>query len=167
MFCLFQHYLSSSRDSLTASRTSAASELDLRSKARRRELRGRLKLPPNVSQLHVAAPAGAGSTPNPGPRAAPLGYEPTGRCGHNPGCVPPAPVSAVPSTPGSVCGAGGFPSPRPPPYPKLKVGRANWSFVFDPAGRLCYYWSIFVSLAFVYNFWVVIYRFAFKEIDGK
>ena len=24
-----------------------------------------------------------------------------------------------------------------------------------------------VSLAFLYNFWVIIYRFAFREIDGK
>ncbi|KAG8229668.1 hypothetical protein J437_LFUL010000 [Ladona fulva] len=43
--------------------------------------------------------------------------------------------------------------------------RCRWSFVFDPAGRLCYYWSMVVSLAFLYNFWAVIYRFAFQEID--
>lgn len=42
----------------------------------------------------------------------------------------------------------------------------NWTFVFDPAGRLCYYWSMFVSLAFLYNFWVLIYRFAFQEITS-
>ncbi|XP_057369918.1 cyclic nucleotide-gated olfactory channel-like [Daphnia carinata] len=40
----------------------------------------------------------------------------------------------------------------------------KWTFVFDPAGRLCYYWSMVVSLAFLYNFWVLIYRFAFQEI---
>ena len=40
----------------------------------------------------------------------------------------------------------------------------NWSFVFDPSGRLCYYWSMVVSIAFLYNFWVIIYRFAFQEI---
>ncbi|XP_055379586.1 cyclic nucleotide-gated cation channel alpha-3 isoform X2 [Condylostylus longicornis] len=40
------------------------------------------------------------------------------------------------------------------------------SFVFDPAGRLHYYWSMVVSLAFLYNFWVIIYRFAFQEING-
>jgi len=39
--------------------------------------------------------------------------------------------------------------------------------VFDPAGRLCYYWSMVVSLAFLYNFWVIIYRFAFQEINGQ
>ena len=43
-------------------------------------------------------------------------------------------------------------------------GGCKWTFVFDPAGRLCYYWSMIVSLAFLYNFWVLIYRFAFQEI---
>ncbi|KOC62029.1 Cyclic nucleotide-gated channel rod photoreceptor subunit alpha [Habropoda laboriosa] len=43
----------------------------------------------------------------------------------------------------------------------------NWSFIFDPTGRLCYYWSMVVSLAFLYNFWVIIYRFAFQEINGE
>lgn len=38
----------------------------------------------------------------------------------------------------------------------------RWTFVFDPAGRLCYYWSMVVSLAFLYNFWVLLYRFAFQ-----
>ncbi|XP_042235800.1 cyclic nucleotide-gated cation channel alpha-3-like [Homarus americanus] len=40
----------------------------------------------------------------------------------------------------------------------------RWTFVFDPAGRLCYYWSLVVSLAFLYNLWVMVYRFAFQEI---
>ena len=44
------------------------------------------------------------------------------------------------------------------------AGGCKWTFVFDPAGRLCYYWSMIVSLAFLYNFWVLIYRFAFQEI---
>ncbi|KAL7025136.1 hypothetical protein ACKWTF_013359 [Chironomus riparius] len=43
----------------------------------------------------------------------------------------------------------------------------KWTFVFDPAGRLCYYWSMVVSLAFLYNFWVIIFRFAFQEISGE
>lgn len=43
----------------------------------------------------------------------------------------------------------------------------NWTFVFDPAGRLAYWWSSVVSLAFLYNFWVIIYRFAFQEIDSE
>jgi hypothetical protein len=41
----------------------------------------------------------------------------------------------------------------------------NWTFVFDPSGRLCYWWSSVVSVAFLYNFWVIIYRFAFQEIS--
>ncbi|XP_067128199.1 cyclic nucleotide-gated channel alpha-3-like [Centruroides vittatus] len=41
----------------------------------------------------------------------------------------------------------------------------NWTFVFDPSGRLCYYWSMVVSVAFLYNFWAMIYRFAFREIN--
>ena len=49
----------------------------------------------------------------------------------------------------------------------FRTGAPNWSFVFDPAGRLCYYWSMVVSLAFLYNFWVIIYRFAFQEINGQ
>lgn len=43
----------------------------------------------------------------------------------------------------------------------------NWSFVFDPSGRLCYYWSMIVSLAFLYNSWVIMYRFAFEEINER
>ena len=42
----------------------------------------------------------------------------------------------------------------------------NWTFVFDPSGRLAYWWSSIVSIAFLYNFWVIIYRFAFQEIDS-
>ena len=41
----------------------------------------------------------------------------------------------------------------------------NWTFVFDPSGRLSYWWSSVVSIAFIYNFWVIIYRFAFQEIN--
>lgn len=48
----------------------------------------------------------------------------------------------------------------------FRTGAPNWSFIFDPAGRLCYYWSMVVSLAFLYNFWVIIYRVAFQEING-
>ncbi|XP_064455662.1 cyclic nucleotide-gated channel rod photoreceptor subunit alpha-like [Ornithodoros turicata] len=43
--------------------------------------------------------------------------------------------------------------------------RCKWTFVFDPSGRLCYYWSMVVSVAFLYNFWVIIYRFSFREIS--
>lgn len=43
----------------------------------------------------------------------------------------------------------------------------NWTFVFDPSGRLSYWWSAVVSIAFIYNFWVIIYRFAFQEISSE
>lgn len=46
-------------------------------------------------------------------------------------------------------------------------GGCNWSFVFDPSGRLCYYWSMVVSVAFLYNFWSIIYRCAFQEISEQ
>lgn len=48
-----------------------------------------------------------------------------------------------------------------------RVKGIRWSFVFDPAGQLCYYWNMVVSLAFLYNFWVIIYRFAFSEINRE
>lgn len=43
----------------------------------------------------------------------------------------------------------------------------KWTFVFDPSGRLCYYWSMVVSVAFLYNFWVTVYRFSFQEISSE
>ena len=43
----------------------------------------------------------------------------------------------------------------------------NWTFVFDPSGRLAYWWSFVVSISFLYNFWVLIYRFAFEEINPE
>jgi cyclic nucleotide gated channel alpha 3 len=49
--------------------------------------------------------------------------------------------------------------------PSSFAHRCHWSFVFDPAGRLCYYWSMVVSLAFLYNFWVIIFRFSFAELS--
>lgn len=61
-------------------------------------------------------------------------------------------------------GSRGFPGQ--PGSRGFRTGAPNWSFIFDPAGRLCYYWSMVVSLAFLYNFWVIIYRFAFQEING-
>ncbi|ESO01435.1 hypothetical protein HELRODRAFT_174993 [Helobdella robusta] len=38
------------------------------------------------------------------------------------------------------------------------------SFIFDPSGRLAYWWSSVVSAAFTYNFWVIIYS---KAIRGE
>lgn len=43
---------------------------------------------------------------------------------------------------------------------------AKWKhFVLDPSGSFCYHWSLIVSLAFLYNFWSLSYRFAFQEIN--
>ncbi|KAK2188275.1 hypothetical protein NP493_137g01022, partial [Ridgeia piscesae] len=55
-----------------------------------------------------------------------------------------------------------------PVYPMdSSRGSCRWTFVFDPAGRLSYWWSMVVSMAFIYNFWVLIFRFAFREIDAS
>lgn len=200
-----QRYFSSSHDSISTSYinraanvSSAASELDLSRKARRKDLRGRLKLPTSVTL------ASSGEAPLLGAwRTAP---------GSTAGTNPPS-TNHLNST--SSCNGterwvslwffffnefyckintGGFGVGltfggrdlheslhsewlicfsrygfrRGESYnSRLRTGSANWSFVFDPAGRLCYYWSMVVSLAFLYNFWVIIYRFAFREIDCK
>ncbi|KAG5885980.1 hypothetical protein JTB14_008335 [Gonioctena quinquepunctata] len=152
-------YYSTSRDSIAyinraANVSSAASELDLSRKARRKDLRNRLKLPSNV------ALASSGEAPLLGAwRTAP---------GSTAGTNPP---SSNHLNSNSSCNGTesryGF--RRVDSYSsRLRgAGSQNWSFVFDPAGRLCYYWSMVVSLAFLYNFWVIIYRFAFREIDGN
>ena len=41
------------------------------------------------------------------------------------------------------------------------------TLVFDPAGRLAYWWSFIVTIAFLYNFWVLVYRSAFDEINAR
>lgn len=41
---------------------------------------------------------------------------------------------------------------------------AGADYVFHPAGSFSYWWSIVVGAAFLYNFWVIIYRFAFEGI---
>lgn len=40
------------------------------------------------------------------------------------------------------------------------------TLVFDPAGRLAYWWSFVVTIAFLYNFWILVYRSAFDEISA-
>ncbi|KAG9509367.1 Cyclic nucleotide-gated cation channel alpha-3, partial [Fragariocoptes setiger] len=37
----------------------------------------------------------------------------------------------------------------------------------DPSGAFCHHWSMCVSLAFLYNFWSLSYRFAFQEINNE
>ena len=41
----------------------------------------------------------------------------------------------------------------------------NMSFVFNPWGKLMNYWSMIVCCSFIYNSWVILYRFAFDEIN--
>ncbi|XP_055321990.1 cyclic nucleotide-gated cation channel alpha-3 isoform X2 [Sitodiplosis mosellana] len=158
-----QGFFSTSRDSISpqcATRTShthvsaTASEMDLSRKNRRKE-RGRLKAG-DQPLLDTWNRTGArGSTANTlGTNASsnhlgstgpppPGGCNGTDRFGRRSGCSTTASTSA------------------------RQRHSTKWTFVFDPAGRLCYYWSMVVSLAFLYNFWVIIYRFAFQEINTQ
>lgn len=58
----------------------------------------------------------------------------------------------------AIAESGGFCDER-----EFWMAGGSWT-VFDPAGQLAYWWSFVVSLAFLYNFWVLIYRFAFEEV---
>ncbi|XP_060518819.1 cyclic nucleotide-gated channel rod photoreceptor subunit alpha [Cylas formicarius] len=148
-------FFASSRDSLPAAyvnraaNVSSASELDLSRKTRRKDLRGRLKLPSSV----VLASAGE----------APLLGAWRTATGSTTGTNPSNHLST--SSCNGTESRYGF--RRVDSYSSRLRAGSNWSFVFDPAGRLCYYWSMIVSLAFLYNFWVIIYRFAFREIDAN
>ncbi|XP_043523176.1 cyclic nucleotide-gated cation channel alpha-3-like, partial [Frieseomelitta varia] len=148
-----QRYFSSSRDSLQGAYVNrGASEFDLSRKPKRRDqLRGRFKLPytvaltPSRDQSHLHTPASVNHLSQSSCNGTETRYtvqqqqQQRGSRGY----------------PGQA-GTKGF-----------RTGAPNWSFIFDPAGRLCYYWSMVVSLAFLYNFWVIIYRFAFQEINGE
>lgn len=46
---------------------------------------------------------------------------------------------------------------------KSKLNLCQW--VIDPSGWCYNQWSLVVSLAFLYNFWALSYRFAFREIN--
>ncbi len=43
----------------------------------------------------------------------------------------------------------------------------RFTFIFDPSGRLAYWWTSIVSLAFLYNFWIIIFRFSFHELTHQ
>ncbi|UJR08291.1 hypothetical protein I4U23_012562 [Adineta vaga] len=45
--------------------------------------------------------------------------------------------------------------------------RTRFTFIFDPSGRLSYYWTSIISLAFLYNFWIIIFRYSFHELTSK
>ncbi|XP_039295982.1 cyclic nucleotide-gated cation channel alpha-3 isoform X3 [Nilaparvata lugens] len=155
-----QRYFGASRDSLAAAYinraaavSSTASELDLSRKVRRRDLRGgggvvgggggRLKLPGGGAQWGGEGGGVGGAARS----SASTNTQLNGSL-------------ARISTPDRSSNRQGSYSGRSRTGP-------HWSFVFDPAGRLCYYWSMVVSLAFLYNFWVIIYRFAFQEINRE
>ncbi|KOX78924.1 Cyclic nucleotide-gated olfactory channel [Melipona quadrifasciata] len=129
-----------------------ASEFDLSRKPKRRDqLRGRFKLPytvaltPSRDQSHLHTPASVNHLSQSSCNGTETRYT----------------VQQQQQQRGSR----GYPGQ--PGTKGFRTGAPNWSFIFDPAGRLCYYWSMVVSLAFLYNFWVIIYRFAFQEINGE
>jgi cyclic nucleotide gated channel alpha 3 len=145
-----------SRDSLGAGYVNrahtASSELDISRKtreARRRDIRGRLRL----ERWEPSSCAGAGTSGATGGGVTGITNSGTFRVSNRTGAN---------STGG---GSGSHSGHGMGNYTK-NLG-CRWSFVFDPAGRLCYYWSMVVSLAFLYNFWVLIYRFAFQEITRE
>ncbi|XP_066143480.1 cyclic nucleotide-gated channel rod photoreceptor subunit alpha isoform X2 [Euwallacea fornicatus] len=151
-------FFSSSRDSLPAAyvnraaNVSSASELDLSRKHRRKDLRSKLKLPTSVTL------ASSGE----GPLLGAWRTAPGSTAGTNPPSINHLSTSSCNGTESRY----GF--RRVDSYPgRLRAGSTGWSFVFDPAGRLSYYWSMIVSLACLYNLWVIIYRFAFREIDSS
>lgn len=43
----------------------------------------------------------------------------------------------------------------------------RFTFIFDPSGRLAYWWTSIISLAFLYNFWIIIFRFSFHELTHE
>ncbi|KAG5322041.1 PREDICTED: cyclic nucleotide-gated cation channel alpha-3 isoform X2 [Acromyrmex echinatior] len=153
VYSVSQRYFSSSRDSLQGGYVNrGASELDLSRKPRRRDhLRGRFKLPYTVAltssrdQSHLHTPASVNHLSNSSCNGTETRYTAQQQQQQR--------------------GSRGYPGQ--PGSRGFRTGAPNWSFIFDPAGRLCYYWSMVVSLAFLYNFWVIIYRFAFQEINGE
>ncbi|CAD0195291.1 unnamed protein product [Chrysodeixis includens] len=145
--------LGASRGSLQAGTAcSAASELDLSSRSRRAH-KARLKLLGASGEAPLLS--GWRSTPHtPHAPATPAPHH-----SHN--------HLAPPHCNGTDSGSrGGLRRRSTYASGRLRAG-PHWSFVFDPAGRLCYYWSMVVSLAFLYNLWVIVYRFAFQEINGE
>ncbi|XP_035739050.1 cGMP-gated cation channel alpha-1-like isoform X5 [Vespa mandarinia] len=153
VYSVSQRYFGSSRDSLQGAYVNrGASELDLSRKPRRRDQqRGRIKLPyavgatPSRDQSHLHTPASINHLSNFSCNGTETRYTAQQQQQQR--------------------GSRGFPGQAG--TKGFRTGAPNWSFIFDPAGRLCYYWSMVVSLAFLYNFWVIIFRFAFQEINGE
>ncbi|XP_011304330.1 cyclic nucleotide-gated cation channel subunit A isoform X1 [Fopius arisanus] len=154
IYSVSQRYFGSSRDSLHAAYVNrGASELDLSRKPKRKDQsRGKLKFP-NVSGI-------ASTRESPHIRT----LVSTNHLNNNGSCNG-TETRYTAQQQQQQRGSRGYPGQMG--TRGFRTGAPNWSFVFDPAGRLCYYWSMVVSLAFLYNFWVIIYRFAFQEINGE
>ncbi len=45
--------------------------------------------------------------------------------------------------------------------------KCNMTFLFDPDGRFSDWMRLIVSSAFLYNFWVILYRYSFNEINSQ
>nr|CAH8824275.1 unnamed protein product [Trichobilharzia regenti] len=50
--------------------------------------------------------------------------------------------------------------------PKSKW-KSTSSFYFNPSGRIVYSWCGVISVVFMYHLWVIMYRFAFNEINQQ
>lgn len=50
--------------------------------------------------------------------------------------------------------------------PPIKRKPCRMTFIFDPAGRFYYFWTMIVSVTFAYNLWIISYRYAFDEITS-
>ncbi|XP_044014284.1 uncharacterized protein LOC122856613 isoform X2 [Aphidius gifuensis] len=153
IYSVSQRYFGSSRDSLNAAYVNrGASELDLSRKPQKKDqLKGKLKFPNVVSLSSSRETSHLRSLAS------------TNHLNGNTSCNG-TETRYTAAQQQQQRGSRGYPGQMG--TRGFRTGAPNWSFVFDPAGRLCYYWSMVVSLAFLYNFWVIIYRFAFQEING-
>uniref|UniRef100_A0A3Q0KJZ7 Putative cyclic nucleotide-gated ion channel n=1 Tax=Schistosoma mansoni TaxID=6183 RepID=A0A3Q0KJZ7_SCHMA len=51
-----------------------------------------------------------------------------------------------------------------------KLRKSSWNsalFYFNPSGRIVHTWCGVISIVFMYHLWVIIYRFAFNEINQQ
>ncbi len=56
---------------------------------------------------------------------------------------------------------------KPKNTESTKNTKCNMSFLFDPDGRFSDWIRCIVSMAFLYNFWVILYRYSFDEINSQ
>uniref|UniRef100_A0A1I8I344 Ion_trans domain-containing protein n=1 Tax=Macrostomum lignano TaxID=282301 RepID=A0A1I8I344_9PLAT len=65
---------------------------------------------------------------------------------------------------GAGCAGGGACASSGARYSRRYLGSR---IVFDPAGQFIHWWCTVVSLAFLYNLWVILFRVAFMEIEAS